>query len=69
MVDFPYNEHANADYNYEAGYLAGLRAALTVLLNGGHLKELSACIKTQVPACRSAMEDDENIDAFEEDWE
>ena len=64
MVDFPYNEGANADYNYEAGYLAGLRAALTVLLSGGHLKEISACINTQIPSCRSAKEDDENFDAF-----
>jgi hypothetical protein len=60
MVDFPYEEHFNADYNYEAGYLAGLRAALRLLLGGGHLKELSACINEQVPICESALNDQED---------
>ena len=59
MVDFPYEEHFNADYNYEVGYLAGLRAALMLLMNGGHLKELSACIKEQVPICGSSLNDQE----------
>ena len=60
MVDYPYEETFDADYNYEAGYLAGLRAALRLLLGGGHLQELSACIQEQVPICKQAHDAQED---------
>jgi len=58
MVDFPYDEMKSPDYNYEAGYLAGLRAILRLMLHGQGIENVSACIKEQVQLMESYREDD-----------
>jgi hypothetical protein len=48
MVDYPYDENKSADYNYEAGYLAGLRAILRLAGVGqATLTTIIACVKEQ----------------------
>ncbi len=48
MVDYPYDEHKSPDYNYEAGYLAGLRAILRLAGVGqATLDTIIACVKEQ----------------------
>jgi len=48
MVDYPYDENKSPDYNYEAGYLAGLRAILRLAGQGqATLDVIIACVKEQ----------------------
>lgn len=48
MVDHPYDENKSPDYNYEAGYLAGLRAILRLAGQGqATLDVIIACVKEQ----------------------
>jgi len=48
MVDYPYDENKSQDYNYEAGYLAGLRAILRLAGQGqATLDVIIACVKEQ----------------------
>ena len=48
MVDYPYDENKSLDYNYEAGYLAGLRAILRLAGQGkATLDVIIACVKEQ----------------------
>ena len=57
MVDFPYDENKSADYNYEAGYLAGLRAILLLAGQGkATLDGIIACVKEQKALMEGGIE-------------
>jgi len=53
MVDYPYDEDKSTDYNYESGYLAGLRAILRLVAMGRGIDSISACIQEQVQLMKS----------------